>query len=359
MRIAKTNVMEISFDTEGNLKFESGYQNIPSYEMADAMPGFEKIEVPEDFYYMSGKFIGETDQAYFFMQDDMEWISYSRLDKESLTIEPVYAPDMEEEEWPDRVEQHGDQFFFYTTTRVLVTDADWNLLESVPYPKGIMELMKLRWDYETKYFGHALSTDRSMFAYVDEDGMKLYTIATGETELIKPQDGEGDVTEAIWPLNPYFIEGDTKIVTARTRDYDSGFYFYDLKTKEEKTVEGYLVPNPWLFVGQQGFFHTTKMDTYFYDFQSGESKMLAVENQGPHVYEEGFLFCNENYAAYFDNRDEGKDLVLLNLDTWTVEKRTPIENVDASILFLSRDGDVGINYTFTYTDLGIAILKNK
>lgn len=356
-RVDRVNVYEIYFDGEGNLKFERGYQEKPSYNLADTLPGFEEIMALDDFMHMGGTFIGETDAAYFFISDDGEWVSYYRLDKATKKMEPAFAPFVEDDEYPYNVEQHGSQFYFYTTKRVLVTDSEWSQVKAVEYPEAILKARQDPWTYQATYFGEALSEDGSMFAYVDEDGLKLYTIATGQTELIKAKEGEeGD---AIWCMNPRFVNGDSMILTARTRDYNSGFYLYNLKTKEEKTVDGYIVPMSWKISDGRGFFVTDKVHTYFYEFAAGKLKDLPAENRGPAVSTQDFLLCNDQYAAYFDEREDGKDLVSLNLATWKVEKRVPIQGVEAGLAFLSRNGDLGIRYFFTYDNLGVAVLENK
>jgi hypothetical protein len=265
------------------------------------------------------------------------------------------------DEYEYRIEQRGDEFFFYTSKRVIIGDEDWNFVESVDYPEDLkMALNDYYENYgESVYFGESMSTDRSMFVYVDGDGMKLSTVATGQTELIKPKEGEGDVYESIWCMNPRFVNDDAMILTSLTRDYDSGFYLYDLKTKEEKTFEGYIIWEPWQISDGRGCFISDKVNGYFYDFSTGEIRDLPVENRGPDVSMDNYLLCNDKYAAYFDQGEEGKELVLLNLDAWTVEKRASIANMDANLLFLGDNGNVGIHYFFTYDNTGDAILRNK
>lgn len=358
-RINDVNVMEISFDPEGNLKFERGYKEKPTYNLTDALPGFEAFDIHDDLIAMGGVLFGESESAYYFVTDDGEWVGYYRLDKETMVIEPANAPLLEDDEWPERVEQHGDLFYFYTTKRVQVTDADLNLMESVAYPEALAKAKMDRWEAGGHYFGETLSDDRSMFAYVDGDGLKLFTIATGQTELIKAKEGNGDETEAIWPMNPKFVNEDSMIITARTRDYNSGFYLYDLKSKQEKTVDGYIVWEPWQISDGRGFFVSDKVDAYFYDFKAGQLKQIPEEGRGPNVGMSEYVLCNGKYATYFDRGEDINDLVLLNLDTWAIEKRIPVENVDANILFLGENGDLGVRYFFTYENNGAAILRNK
>ncbi len=359
-RINKTNVMEISFDAEGNIRFDRGYEEVPSYNLADAAPGLEPIEILREYEYMSGEFLGETEKAYYFIADDGEWVSYFKLDKATMEMTIVYAPELPDEEYAYRVEQHGQEFFFYTNRNVRIADAEWNLIETVTYPKAIVEGLETYWDYgDAVYFGEALSTDRSMFAYVDQDGLKLVQNDSGETTLLVPREGDGDVTEAIWCLNPRFADQDTKIVTARTRDWDSGFTVYDLKTNTSKTVAGYVMPEQWLLAGDRGFFVTDKSYVYFYEFDSGEIRDLSIAGMGPKVYNNGFILCNQNFAAYFDHAENEMTLTLLDMGSWSVVKSTSITGMDARMMFLSRTGDIGVNYSFAYTDNGAAIMRNK
>jgi hypothetical protein len=360
MRINKTNVMVISFDAEGNIRFDRGYEEVPSYNLADAAPGLEQIEIIKEYEYMSGEFLGETGEAYYFIMDDGEWVSYFKLDKTTMEMTTVYAPELPDEELAYRVEQHGEEFFFYTNKHVRIADADWKLIETVTYPEAIVEGLETYWSYGGPvYFGEAMSDDRSMFAYVDQEGLKLVQTDSGETTLLVPREGDGDVTETIWCLNPRFADHDTKIVTARTRDWDSGFTVYDLKTKTSKTVAGYVMQENWLLAGDRGFFISTKMDVFYYDFKTGEIKALPVAESGPATYETNFVLCNQNYAAYFDESESGKTLTLLDLNTWSIAKTASIKDVDVSMMFLGRTGDIGVSYNFTYTDFGSAIMRNK
>lgn len=360
-RVDRVNVYEFSFDGEGNIRFDRGYQKKPSYKLADAAPDFEPLAIEREYDYMGGRLVGESQMAYYFVDDSEEWTVYNRLNKQTMKMESIPMEELGDGEYWYRVEERGDEFFFYTNKRVNIFDGEWNLIESVAYPDTLANALQDHWEnyFDANYFGESMSSDRSMFAYVDAEGLKLYTVATGELELIKPREGDGDVTEAIWCLNPRFVNDDTMILTARTRDYDSGFYLYDLKTKEEKTVEGYIVWEPWQISDGRGFFISDKVNVYYYDFATGEIKDLPVENRGPDVSRSNHVVCNGKYAAYFDQGEEGEDLIVLNLDTWKVEKRASIENMEANILFLGENGDAAIRYFFTYDNFGDAILKNK
>jgi hypothetical protein len=360
-RINKTNVMEISFDGEGSIRFDRGYEEIPSYDLADTAPGLEAIEIVKEYEYTNGVFLGETENAYYYIADDGEWVSYLKLDKASMEMTTVYAPEMGNEEYSYRVEQHGEEFFFYTNKNVRITDADWNLIETVVYPKAIVEGLASYWEQydDPIYFGEALSDDRSMFAYVDQDGLKLVQNDSGETTLVVPREGNGDVTEAIWCLNPRFADHDTKIVTARTRDWDSGFTVYDIKTETSKTESGYVMPSEWLLAGDRGFFMSDKSYLYFYDFEFGKIKDVPMEGYCSEISDRKYLLTNDSYAAYFDTKDDVKTLVLLDLASWSIAQKASIENMEIGLNFLASGGDVGVSYSFSWTDHGYAIMKNK
>ncbi len=359
-RINKTNVMEIAFDGEGNIRFDRGYEEVPSYNLADTAPGLEAIEIVKEYEYMSGVYLGETKNAYYYISDDGEWVSYFKLDKASMEMTTVYAPEMANEEFAYRVEQHGEEFFFYTNKNVRITDADWNLIETVAYPNAIVEGLASYWEqYDPIYFGEALSDDRSMFAYVDQEGLKLIQNDSNETTLVVPREGDGDVTEAIWCLNPRFADHDTKIVTARTRDWNSGFTVYDIKTETSKTEPGYIMPKELLLAGDRGFFMSDKSYLYFYDFQLGEVKEVPIEGYCSEISGITYLLANESYATYFDTKDDAKTLVLLDLESWSITQKASIENMEVGLNFLASSGDVGVSYSFSWTDHGYAIMKNK
>lgn len=360
-RINKTNVMEISFDGEGNIRFDRGYEDVPSYNLADTAPDLEAIEIVREYEYMNGVFLGETENAYFYIGDDGEWVSYLKLDKASMEMTTIYAPDMADEEFSYRVEQHGEEFYFYTNKNVRITDADWKLIETVAYPKAIVEGLESYWEQygDPIYFGEALSDDRSMFAYVDQDGLKLVENDSNETTLVVPREGDGGVTEAIWCLNPRFADHDTKIVTSRTRDWDSGFTVYDIKAKTSKTESGYVMPSEWLLAGDRGFFMSDKSYLYFYDFQLDQVKEVPFEGYCSEVSDISYLLANESYATYFDTKDDVKTLVLLDLASWSIIQKASIENMDVGFNFLDRNGDVGVSYSFSWTDHGNAIMRNE
>lgn len=293
------------------------------------------------------------------MEDSEDWISYNKLDKATMKMVALDLPAMDEEEFVYRVEQYDKDFFFYTSKRVKILDAEWNLIEEVAYPDAISSGLESYWENynDPIYFGEALSSDRSLFAYVDLDGMKLYHVETGKTELIVPTEGEG--MDAIRCLHPQFTDGDSKILTARTKDYDSGFTIYDLTTKETKTVPGYIVAEHWPISDNYGFFFSDKVNVYYYDFQSGEIRDLPVEGRGPEVYNENFILANDKYAAYIEETEEGNVLTLLDIDMWSVVKSVNVNNVGLTLNYLDSYGDIGVKYFFTYQNCGDAVLRRN